>query len=170
MTEMPLGEQYIQMHEQGYFPGIMALSHGKDIAELVKAHEAEDLLDYGCGKGHQYLNKGLHQEWGGMMPTLYDPYCAAHSMRPHGTFDGVICTDVLEHVPEENILGTLRDLFGYADKFAFLVISTRLAGKCLPDGRNCHLTVQESQWWDARIHEALGSLGKTLDVKVIYEK
>ena len=83
----------------------------------------------------------------GILPTLYDPAVDEFSAKPRGKFDGVICTDVAEHVPEDEVDVFLSDVFSHARKFVFITICTRPAKKLLPDGRNCHLTVKPATWW-----------------------
>ena len=139
------------MHDAGYFQGSSLLKHVKEIAELVSKTGSTTLLDYGCGSGIQYSLHSSHLYWGGILPTLYDPASREHSSRPSGKFDGVICTDVAEHIPEEEIDDFLDDIFGYADKFIFITICTRPAKKLLPDGRNTHLTVRPEEWWIDKI-------------------
>jgi hypothetical protein len=71
---------------------------------------------------------------------------------PEGSkFDGVICTDVLEHV--ENPDEVLDELFGYADRFLFMTISCRPSNenKKLLDGRGLHISVFPPHWWRERI-------------------
>jgi hypothetical protein len=72
---------------------------------------------------------------------------------PNGKFDGVICTDVLEHIPEPEIDWNLWRLFAYANKFLLLTVCCRAAKKTLPSGENCHITVQPMEWWLAKVQE-----------------
>lgn len=146
---MNLCDQYKLMHEQGAFKGYSLLPHVEDIAKLVKKYDAKTLLDYGCGKGLQYTEKRAHDAWGGIMPTLYDPHVEGLNIEPKNKFDGIICTDVLEHVPEDEVKSVLRKLMAYRREFGFIFITicTRPAKKTLPDGRNCHLTIKSKEWW-----------------------
>ena len=66
------------------------------------ASGAKTLLDYGAGQGWQYTEECYHVLWN-IMPTLYDPAVAAFHVKPSQRFDGVICTDVLEHIPEAEL-------------------------------------------------------------------
>lgn len=88
------------------------------------------------------------------MPHLYDPGVPEFSEKPHKTFDGVICCDVLEHIPEEDVQSVLYDIFRYANKFVMLQIFLGPSKKILPDGRNAHLTQQTPLWWKEQIHKA----------------
>ncbi len=151
MTWGTVLDQYKYMHAQGLFPGYSMERHVDAIARMVKDSGAKTLLDYGCGKGLQYLEKDLHYAWGGMLPSLYDPGVPAFAEKPSGRFDGVICTDVLEHIPEGDLPYLIDDVISYADKWVFFSICTRKAKKTLPDGRNCHLTVKPKGWWQSRM-------------------
>lgn len=123
-----------------------------DIVSLVQETGAKTLLDYGSGKGFQYSERRVHDQWEGIMPTLYDPGVTEFSVKPRGKFDGVICTDVLEHIPEEDVLTVLGEIFSYARLFVVLAVHTGPSRKCLPDGRNCHLTQRPPEWWKERLH------------------
>ena len=129
------------------------------IVECVNETQPRSLLDYGCGKGKQYEERQVHLAWGGLMPHLFDVGVEAFSARPKGPFDGVICTDVLEHIAEPDVDPVLADIFSFlpprddgGESFAVFWVSCRPArAKKLQDGRNVHLTVRPSAWWDERI-------------------
>lgn len=149
---LPPGEreiaQYRAMHASGkVFRGASIKNHAEAIAELVARHQPAALLDYGSGKGSQYSEWNVQEAWGGMVPTCYDPGVAGIDAKPAGRFDGVICTDVIEHMPPETVERDYLEAIGYATKFAFFCIYTGPARKHLPDGRNCHLTQRPEKWW-----------------------
>ena len=115
------------------------------IKELTVKYGTTNVLDYGCGKG----------ALAAAMPfkiNEYDPAVADKAAVPFPA-DIVVCTDVLEHIEPDclrDVLGNLKALTG---KVAFLNISTRKANKKLSDGRNAHLIVRDSRWWDAALGE-----------------
>ena len=80
------------------------------------------------------------------MWTCYDPGYAPFSDPYEGTYDGVISTDVLEHIPEEDILGPWDDLFAQAKTFIYAVAACYPAKKIMPDGTNAHCTNQFVRW------------------------
>jgi hypothetical protein len=134
------------------------------IKRLIRDTGALTVLDYGCGKGTQYDPRPVVVEgegrWDSVMDywevdevTCFDPAYPPLSKRPAGVFDGVVCTDVLEHCPEDDVPWIIADLFAYARKFVFATIACYPARKHLPDGQNAHCTVREPQWW-AQIFEA----------------
>lgn len=159
--------QYEQMHRAGHFGG-RALRDVRDvIGALVRETASRSVLDYGSGKGEAYLADGLHRDWG-VEVTCFDPAVPRFKTRPQQKFHGVICNDVMEHIPEDYVPMILRDALGFATKFAFFQICTRKAKKNLPDGRNCHLTIRPSEWWMARIGEAQGVVGGPEIIRVIW--
>lgn len=143
---------YAAMHAESAdrFAGLSVLPHVDRIHSLIRQTKSRTLLDYGSGKGAQYTTHRVHELWA-IMPTLYDIGIQAYSKKPYGEFDGVICTDVLEHIDEPDLDGLVDEIFGYARKFVFLAITCRPAKKLLPDGRNAHLTVEPPDWWRAKL-------------------
>lgn len=157
-------DRYIEMYKEMHrnpkrFPGYSLSAYADTIADMVEEYSANTLLDYGCGKGYQYLNRRVHERWGGILPTCYDPGVPFLNTPPAEglKFDGVICTDVLEHIPKDNVKKFIRTLFDYADKFVFMTVATFPANKELPNGENCHVTIKSLVWWEDIIENIAGS-------------
>ena len=164
---MDYAKTYGAMHDKNakHFSGYSIKPYVSEIAGLIRSHgvvnftksgieEATRLLDYGSGKGYQYHALRVHEHWGGMLPVCYDPGVTQLRIKPEGKFNGIICTDVLEHIEEADVDGLLDDLFGFADvnAFVFLSIACRPAKrKRLPDGRDVHVTIKPPKWWDAKL-------------------
>lgn len=147
---------YQQMHENPkLFLGMTTQHHVRDIRKLVQKHEAETILDYGCGKGMQYIGERVHEKWNNTLPHCYDPGVRGIHKKPMVQFDGVICCDVLEHIPEMLIPETISELGWYAKKFLFVNVAIKLAGKNLPSGENVHVTVRPREWWIEQFEEHL---------------
>jgi hypothetical protein len=81
---------------------------------LQKHHKAKTLLDYGCGKGHQYTQKSppFDQRCGFNNAFLYDPCVSYYSKPPRSNrkFDAIICLQVIRHIPDQDIQW-LKELF-----------------------------------------------------------
>ncbi|MGB8435760.1 MAG: class I SAM-dependent methyltransferase [Burkholderiales bacterium] len=77
-----------------------------------------------------------------------------HAELPEGELDGVVCTDVLEHCPEEDMEWIVAELFGHARRFVFANVACFPAQKRLPSGQNAHCTVRPVKWWRALIENA----------------
>ena len=163
-----MGELYRQMHTEGdthnaipaaeTFQGISLAPFINSIGGLIQRFGAKTYLDYGSGKGEGYekaearapdgtIVRGLQKIWGLEQITLYDPGYAPYSAFPTGKFDGVVCTDVLEHCPEEDMEWILEELFGFANKFLMVSIACYPAKKILPNGENAHITQKSPGWW-----------------------
>lgn len=140
--------------EGSQFFGVGVVQYAKPIRKLIQRTDSKTLLDYGCGLGHAYTKQGLHKSWGVAMPTLYDPAVEKYSVKPAGTFDGVICSDVLEHVPEKLVDALIQELFQYGDKFVWASVCCRPAKKLFPDGKNLHVTIRPFAWWQAKMVKA----------------
>lgn len=147
---MRLLKDYRTMHKLGAFPGLSILKFADEIKGLIDLTGSRTVLDYGCGAGMQYQEPhALQRKWGVSM-TLYDP-AGLNWRKPSGTFDGVICTDVLEHIPREEIQPALEEILRYASRFVFLTVCCRPAKKKLPSGENCHVTVRPMKWWEEEL-------------------
>ena len=59
----------------------------------------------------------------------------------------MICTDVLEHCPEEDVSWIVAELFDFASKFVYANVACFTARKRLPSGGNAHCTVKSPRWW-----------------------
>ena len=136
-------QQYKEYHQNNtHYQGDNLAPQIHHILELIQITESQTLLDYGCGKGNQWTNNILP-----VTPTLYDPAVPQYENKPTGTFDGVISTDVMEHIPEEQISEVFREISTYATRFVFLCIATDPAIAVLPNGENAHCTLKPLEWW-----------------------
>ena len=120
--------------------GYDVVKYQKKIKDLVDRYRATTILDYGCGKGMQYKeplpyasedNWQTFNEYLGVTVYKYDPCVPEHStLPPVGTkFDGVICTQVLNSIPDDD-MPWVRDLLeGYATKFCFVGINFQREAK-----------------------------------------
>lgn len=154
ITNQKYQELYHKEHEKGHFQGFQVMKYKDAIGALVRETNARTLLDYGCGKGLGYTVEKVHKEWDVSMPLLYDPYFPPYNKRPLGMFNGVICLDVLEHVPEGDVPDVLADIFSYVDKFALITIDLHPARKVLDNGENAHVTLKPHKWWEDQINKA----------------
>ena len=158
---LPPGErekaQYRVMHASNkMFRGSSIKGHIEALTDLIHRHRPATLLDYGSGKGAQYTERKVQEAWGGLVPACYDPGVPGIDVKPGGRFEGVICTDVIEHIPPETVEQDYLEAIGYATKFAFFCIYTGPSRKFLPDGRNAHLTQRPQKWWVEKTCELTG--------------
>jgi hypothetical protein len=145
-------DQAKQFHaESKAFSGRGVLKHAPSLIEFSRRIRATNALDYGCGKGNQYTpehDKGIRlEEKLGYTVTKFDPAVPKFNTKPTGTFDLVWCTDVLEHIPEEDIPWVIQELDAFATKGLFITVGTYPAKKSLPNGENAHVCVKPAHWW-----------------------
>lgn len=164
---------YRNMHCQGYtrivngeavyttaantFPGNELPNFVRPIRAMIRSTQARTLLDYGAGKGMQYRwpidVDGLHfesvqQYWGIDHIAIYEPALLGNDQLPVQPLDGVVCTDVLEHIPESDVPWVVSEMFSLAEKFVFASVACYPALARLPNGENAHCTVRTAQWWN----------------------
>ena len=145
---------YEEMHTKGkYNAHSMVPADTRVLLGLVKGTRSKTVLDFGGGKGYQYSKDKLNRTFG--IPdsniTVYDIGVPEFSSLPLTKFDGVISTDVLEHVPEEQLSEVLDTIFEKATKFVYIAVFCGPALNILPDGSNAHCTIKEPEWWDRLI-------------------
>lgn len=163
---------YQRMHTQGYdrvvngttvhtrpaeaFPGNELPLFAQPIKQLITLCGARTLLDYGAGKGKQYewpltvegrSYPSVRAYWNDVDVQCYEPALGAAPLPVDARFDGVLCTDVLEHIAESDIPWVLNELFGRTRHFVFASIACFEALARLPDGSNAHCTVHPPAWW-----------------------
>lgn len=140
------------------FTGSKMIADVDSIKKLIVETESHTILDYGSGKGCLYKDKciavaeneplvTLLEFWGIKDVTCYDPCYPPYSSLPAGKYDGVVCIDVLEHCPEEDIPWIVREILGYANCFVYANVACDYAAKTLPSGENVHATVRSPDWW-----------------------
>lgn len=163
-------EQYEIMHRQpdpkarnGHnqvFDGRRLPKSAAKISELVRRTGAKTILDFGSGKGGSYLpwpgeapgsRFKSHPEWNGVKVICFDPGYEPFSKPWSKPTDGVISTDVVEHIPAEDVPWILDKMFGKARKFVYVVAACYPAEKNLPNGENAHCTIEAPNWWADRM-------------------
>lgn len=158
-------EKYKYFHENGIknqpgastFLGYSLTKWIVKIKEVIKKTNATSLIDFGCGKAFLYNNKfkigeyefeNLSDFWDIQDIYLYDPGVENFSAYPNQKYDGVICTDVIEHIPEIDVINFIDKLFNFSHKFIFFVIATIPASKYFDDGKNIHLSLKSQAEWE----------------------
>lgn len=172
------GESFLGIPPEATFSGKSLAPQSAHIKRLIEQTGARTILDYGSGKGRQYEPQLVRDGSGGQWPSVmdywdveevvcYDPCYAPFSKLPDGKFDGVVCTDVLEHCPEEDMPWIIEEIFGFATRFVFTNVACYPARKRLPNGENAHCTIKPVEWWKALVEGiAAGHAGITWEVRI----
>lgn len=160
-------EQYRLMHgfeateaagseKAEYFAGRTLKKSFAPIGALVREAGAHDILDYGAGKGKLHApwpgapegsRYRSQPDWGGVKIICYDPGYPPFAEPFEGQADGVISTDVVEHIPVDDVPWIVDEMFGHARKFVYVVAASYPAIKTLPNGENAHCTIMPPIWW-----------------------
>lgn len=153
--------EYRKMAKAGSdnFHGCSILQHADSIGKMVRLLRVKTYLDFGCGRADAY--RSPHKLWHHLgldrkNVTLYDPaFGRDDTLPPAGRkFDLVVCSDVLEHLPEEEVDAFIDRLFGYARHGVWSSVCCRKAKKFFPDGTNLHVTVKSFGWWFEKFEAA----------------
>lgn len=157
------GDTFLDKPAETTFPGLSLLAHASRIKRLLDESRATSVLDYGAGKGRQYEQEYAIEEnlpkqkvvnyWGVDYIHLYDPCYEPYSKLPSEKYDGVICTDVLEHCSKADIPWILEEIFSFSQKFVFASIACYPAEKTLANGDNAHETIESPGWWQRVLSE-----------------
>ena len=146
---MLISEHYIEqnrlLHEQHSHYGSSGRKFANVVADMAKAYNTSDVLDYGCGK--RTMESAL-----GWPIRNYDPAIPGFDARPVPA-EIVVCTDVLEHIEPEMLDDVLLDLRQLTKRVCLLTIATIPSNRTLPDGRNTHLILAPWEWWLHKIND-----------------
>ena len=155
-------KEYKLMHKasEGMFNGRSLVKFVETLGYFLKRYKCESLLDYGCGKGTLYtqnyrsvtdapeIDRPLQELWEIDKLTLFDPAYPKHDKLPvKEVYDAVICTDVLEHIPTDDLEWVIREVFSFSSNLVFLNVACMEALKKLKDGRNAHVSLFTSDEW-----------------------
>ena len=133
-----------QLHENPNY-GVASVQYAPLVAEVVTAVGAQELLDYGAGKGRLGITlKPLIQR--PLAIRHYDPAIPEWSAPPQPC-GFVACIDVLEHIEPALLDNVLDDLRRLTTEVGLFTVHTEPAVKVLPDGRNAHLIQKPPAWW-----------------------
>ena len=163
---------YHAMHQEGFvrvdserptytaaqeaFAGREVCDYAASIRALLRFTGSHTVLDYGAGKGNQYrlrvaangkVYASLREYWDVDAVTCYEPGQSATSHAPNHPDDLVVCTDVLEHIPVQDLPWVINEIFGHARHAVFCSIAAYPAFARLPDGENAHVTIRPPAWW-----------------------
>jgi len=142
-------KRYINLHKELHksslhFTGKSLTVWIKEIDQLMVTHDCKNILDFGCGKALFWPEHWKNKIQG------YDPAVAKFNEEPRSA-DMVICTDVMEHIPESSVDDALRHISSLSEKWSFFVIDTKKAKKKFLNGENCHVTIKPRDWWQNKL-------------------
>jgi 2-polyprenyl-3-methyl-5-hydroxy-6-metoxy-1,4-benzoquinol methylase len=143
-------ELQCRLHARPDGYGRSGAKNAEAVLDFASSTGSLSILDYGCGEGR--LKAALvDRGWTGPVHE-YDPCIPDLDAEPEPA-DLVVCTDVLEHIEPECLDNVLVHLRTVSVRHGYFLISTVVGGKSLADGRNAHLIVQPSEWWEKKLRE-----------------
>ena len=122
------------------------------VRDIAREFDCGTWLDYGCGTGR--LAENVRASGSTLRVAEYDPGVPGKDEPPFPA-DLVSCIDVLEHIEPDRLGVVLSHLEALTIRVLFTVISTRPAGKVLPDGRNAHLIIEPTYWWRGQLSQRM---------------
>lgn len=143
-----ISEEYRKLQEELHCNpdyGVASVSYAPIVAEVVKLVGAQEILDYGAGKGRlgETLKTLLPEP---LRMRHYDPARPEWAAPPQPCAC-VACIDVLEHIEPDLLDNVLDDLQRVTAGHGIFTVHTGPAVKVLADGRNAHLIQRPPEWW-----------------------
>ncbi|MBR3622280.1 MAG: methyltransferase domain-containing protein [Selenomonadaceae bacterium] len=135
---------YRKKHENKVSYGRGATYLMPQIILFIDLIKCTSILDYGCGKGD--LVRALQIKYPNMNVVGYDPAVSEYAAFPYEKFDFIICTDVLEHIPE-NELNTVIEKMSHLSSNIFFHLHHAEAAEKLDNGENAHCTIKPREWY-----------------------
>jgi hypothetical protein len=145
LESVAAGRRFQQQNKS--WAGYDVVKYQNKIHDLVNQYNAKTILDYGCGKGLQYsepLPYGTESgkelpadQWQtfdqylGVKVFKYDPCVEEFEIPPppDAKFDGVICTQVLNSIPDADMPWVRDTLERHATKFCFIGLNFQREAK-----------------------------------------
>jgi hypothetical protein len=120
---------------------------------IVQKYACKTMLDYGCGKGLQYADKNNFADLIGIKQyTLHDPAYNQYAVLPDGTWDIVICLDVLPFVPESDIDSVIELMLSRCNKICVIGLQEITKTK----SKKPFVCVHDHTWWQEKLsHDQL---------------
>jgi len=117
----------------------------KHIEKLRVTTQSRTLLDYSFG-----LSPSLTRSHGPLV-SHYNPAFAAPTPSACEVADGVVCTDTLDFLPDEDVPWMLEELFRYAHRFVSVSVNVVPYEHRLPNGTRLQGRVRPLPWWQTHL-------------------
>jgi hypothetical protein len=135
--------QYRLLHAQESDYGQSSVRMRAFLQRKIAGLRPSSVIDYGCGRSRLLDELKVSSI---RIRERYDPAVPEHSVMPKAKFDLLLNTDVLEHIPLEELDAVITD-FTHLSNNCLIVVDTKLARTILPNGQNAHCTVRPATWW-----------------------
>lgn len=140
-------EQYKLLNDKNklyYESNLMIFNLVNEISLFIDYLKPKNILDYGCGNG--ILLKLLKYKYPKINIDGYDPAIKEFSVISNNHYDMIINTDVLEHIPKNDIADVLNHIKSLSNNIFFCLHHGK-AYTILPNGENAHITIEPKEWY-----------------------
>lgn len=118
------------------------------VKSIAQEYQCKNMLDYGCGKGLQYTGKNNFANLIGIEQyALHDPAWHQFAELPAGTWDLVLCLDVLPFVPESDIDAVVELMLSRCDKICVIALQQIVQ----PRSKKPVVCVKDQAWWQKKL-------------------
>jgi 2-polyprenyl-3-methyl-5-hydroxy-6-metoxy-1,4-benzoquinol methylase len=129
-----------ECHQQQRGYGARGNRRAELIHKYAKYFKAEEILDYGCGKGSLAISLPQYN-W-----IEYDPAIPGKDRLPTSA-DMVVCADVLEHIEPDKLDAVLDHVFSLIKFGAVIIVCQKQGKRRLPDGSFAHRIIMNANEW-----------------------
>ena len=140
-------EQYKLLNDKNKFyyeSNLSIFNMINEISLFIDYLKPKNILDYGCGNG--ILLKLLKHKYPKINIDGYDPAIKEFSVISNNHYDMIINTDVLEHIPKNDICDVLNHIKSLSNN-VFFCLHHGKAWTILPNGENAHITIEPKEWY-----------------------
>ena len=140
-------EQYKLLNDKNKFyyeSNLSIFNMINEISLFIDYLKPKNILDYGCGNG--ILLKLLKHKYPKINIDGYDPAIKEFSVISNNHYDMIINTDVLEHIPKNDICDVLNHIKSLSNN-VFFCLHHGKALTILPNGENAHITIEPKEWY-----------------------
>jgi len=143
--------EYAKLHaSKPYGQGGMSELLRTKMASFVSDDTITSAIDYGCGRSND-----AHNLWPSAEVVKYDPALPDLCKFPRRHFDIGLCTEVMEHIPLEEIDNVIWEMKCLSRRW-LCTIHTAPAAQILSTGENAHCLQRPAAWWKERFERIFG--------------
>jgi hypothetical protein len=157
----------VSMHTHPVFDGGGVNNIKHEVTKFLRKRPDSMILDFGCGNAihwHKKVSLRFKDELINFPEFLgekfcgfqrYDPAHPVYNRKPIGKFDLILCTDVLEHIPLDELPFVLDEIDSYMhdSSEAIFSIPKNESKNAFVDGENMHCTLMSFDEWSKIITE-----------------
>ena len=136
-------EQYKQLYNQKPTYGASSKKIFDIILPIVEKYAPSSILDYGCGKSPLV---DMINEKTGIKIYKFDPVFEEYNNLPQKNVDFVICTDVLQHIPVNELFENLKEISNCGNICFYKIKCTDHPTK-FPNGEPTNITIFDKNKW-----------------------